>query len=103
MLTPRPLRGIPGVDILGYTIALADTPVEGLTSSDVQSTAVVGASNNGVGVAGYSVGPPGIGPDLFLGQGVTDGVLGVGLNGVHGESNSNGNGVLGYSASSNAW
>jgi hypothetical protein len=93
-LTPRRPND-PGYGPLGNIVALAENRAIGTSSADA---GVLGASNTAVGVYGYSLGPqvpPGTAPQE---TGMSDGVLGVGKNGVHGQSTS-GNGVFGESTS----
>ena len=85
----------PGYGPLGNIVALAENRAIGTSSADA---GVLGASNTAAGVYGYSLGPPSAPGAAPQETGMSDGVLGVGKNGVHGQSTS-GNGVLGESAS----
>jgi len=78
-------------------------PSNTLTGTDVAGAGVTGRSNSGPGVVGASIGLVGAeerAPDGAVLQGfsapATDGVLGTGKNGVHGQSSTaGGNGVWG--------
>jgi hypothetical protein len=82
---------------------LANNPVTGTSDS---AAGVTGQSNTGPGVSGQSLGRSGAGPDgsSILPSPPSDGVLGQGLNGVHGIANTkttttSGAGVWGENAS----
>jgi hypothetical protein len=68
-LQPRPLP---------FNPLLPEAPVKGTSDA---GPGVVGESNSGIGVSGTSTGPAG-----FVGIPVSDGVLGIGKNGVHGQT-----------------